>query len=382
MSTFKVPLTTIKAIKPHGNADSLELAQVYDYDVIVPKNIFEVGNTVIYVPVGSVLGPEIEEILFPEGSKITLHNSRVRAIKIRGVVSQGMLVNPFEARIREKIIDLAPLGHYLDHDVAEYLGITKYVEPVQSLPQHMQTNPNANPYKVREFKEYTDIEHGKYYDRVLQDGEMVVITQKLHGTSARYGYFPRPTVSLLDKARKWLGLLPEWHFCWGSRRAQIQAKPGQSHPGFSSEAQGVNFGDVYTKIAVQENLRFKLPKGYSVYGEIVGWGIQKGFLYNCGKDEHNFYVYDVMKDGKYLDYKEAVMFCDSYGLNIVPLLYIGPYSKAEVDSKLTVNNISKETAEGVVVKPLLERSAPSVGRVIFKHINPEYLLLKNNTEFQ
>jgi RNA ligase (TIGR02306 family) len=387
MSTLFVPLTKIQAIRNHDGAERLEIATVSNYDVIIGKGNFEVGDAVIYVPVGSVLSEELEAILFPEGSKVTLNNRRIRAAKIRGIISQGLLIDPADDKIhailqKQFIGQYFNSGGYIGKDVANLLGITKYQEPVKSLPGIMQTNPNANPYKVKEFKEYTDIEHGKYYDRVLQDGEMVVITQKLHGTSARYGWFPRPAISLLDKSRKFLGLLPEWQFCWGSRRSQIQSKPGQSHPGFKSEAQGVEFGDVYTKIAAQEKLRDKIPKGYSVYGEIVGWGIQKGYLYNCGLNKHDFYVYDIMRDGKWLNANEVSFYCKLFNLKQVPELYSGPYSKEKVDEKLTINVISKEIAEGVVVTPAIERSSPSMGRVKLKFINPEYLVLKNNTEFQ
>lgn len=382
MSSLKVPLTYIKEILPHPNAERLEIAKVYDSNVIVPLGVFKAGDEVIYIPDSAVLSEKLESILFEPGSKITLHNRRLRAIKIRGVVSQGMIVNPTMPEIMDMLEKCQPKELAMDSDLSEYLGVTKYSPPVSSLPGLMQTNPNANPYKVKEFKEYTDIEHGKYYDRVLQDGEMVVITQKLHGTSARYGYFPRPAISLLDKARKFLGLLPGWQFCWGSRRSQIQSKPGKSHPGFKSDKHGVDFGDVYTKIAAQENLRFKIPRGYSVYGEIVGWGIQKGYLYNCGLNKHDFYVYDVMYNGNWLDYVDMVGFCIDYNLKMVPQLYYGPYSKEKVDEMLIVNKISLEVAEGVVVGPVIERSSSAIGRVKLKYINPEYLVLKNNTEFQ
>jgi hypothetical protein len=83
MSTFRVSLTKITEINPHPNADALLLAKVYDYDVIIPKNIYNVGDLVIYVPVGSVLSEALEALLFPEGSKIKLTNRRIRAIKIR-----------------------------------------------------------------------------------------------------------------------------------------------------------------------------------------------------------------------------------------------------------------------------------------------------------
>lgn len=383
MSTLKVPITTITEIIPHSNAERLSIAKVLGYEVIIQKDTFKTGDIVIYVPDGAVLSEWLENLLFEPGSKIVLHNRRIKAIKIRGVLSQGMLINPYDPAINVKLSETMKyqIEDAVDRDVAEYLGITKYSPPQKSLPGIMQVNPNANPYKVKEFREYTDVEHGKYYDRVLQDNEMVIITQKLHGTSARYGYFKKPVISILDKALNLFGLLPEWQFCWGSRRCQIQSKPGKTHGGFKSESQGCDFGDVYTKIAVQEKLRQIIPKGYAVYGEIVGWGIQKGYLYNCGKDQHKFYVYDVMENGKWLDYNDRLDFCLTYNLEMCPELYVGPYSKTIVEELLTVNKISKEPNEGVVVEPLIGRNSPACGRIKLKWLNPTYLL-REQSEFQ
>lgn len=378
MSTHRVPITTIREINPHENATNLEIAKVYDYDVIIPKNFYKVNDLVVYVPVGSVLSEELEKLLFPEGSKIRLDKRRIRAIKIRGVISQGMLIDPMV------IPELASNLLVVEEDVSETLGITKYQPPVSEAHKCMQVNQIKNILKNPEFKQYTDIEHGKYYDRnVMATDEEVIITQKLHGTSARYGWFPRPKRSWLDHVKAYFNVLPEWEFCWGSRRCQINSKPNKKHDGFRSEKQGVEFGDVYSKVAKQEHIKIKIPKGFAVYGEIVGWGIQKGYLYNCGMDEHKLWVYDVynVKDKRWLNYDEAKLFCDTFSLTHVPLVYRGPFRKDKVDELLTLNVISKEINEGVVVKPVIERSSSLMGRVILKYINDEYLL-KDQTEFQ
>jgi RNA ligase (TIGR02306 family) len=369
MSTFKVFLTKIKEVLPHPNAKRLEIAKVYDWEVIIGKDQYKVGDIVLYVPVGSVLSEQLETILFPPDSKVRLTKRRIRAIKLRGVVSQGFLINPIHLGVTDNLESL------LEQDFAKDLGIEKYTEPVKSTPKLMQAHQIKNIYKNPEFKQYTDVEHGKYYDRqVMTTGEEVIVTQKLHGTSARYGWFIRPQRTWLDKVRAFFKILPEWEFCWGSRRCQINSKPEKSHDGFKSEAQGVDFGDVYTKIKKQEKLEKLLPKGYAVYGEIVGWGIQKGYLYNCGLNQHKFYVYDVMKDGKWLDYDEAVKFCEEIGLTHVQLMYRGPFVIDNIKPFLEKNPISNEINEGVCVKPVVDRHSPLMGRVVLKYINPEYLL--------
>jgi RNA ligase (TIGR02306 family) len=227
MSTHRVPLTKIREINPHPNADNLEIAKIYDYDVIIPKNFYKVDDLIIYVPVGSVLSESLEALLFPEGSKITLNNRRIRAIKIRSVVSQGMLVDP------GVVPELANVVWEAEMDVAEIVGITKYQPPVSEAAPFMQVNQIKNILKNPEFKQYTDIEHGKYYDRnVMTTDEEVIVTQKLHGTSARFGWFPRPKRNILDRIKAYFNILPEYEWCWGSRRCQINSKPNKKHDGF------------------------------------------------------------------------------------------------------------------------------------------------------
>ena len=89
-----------------------------------------------------------------------------------------------------------------------------------------------------------------------------------------------------------------------------------------------------------------------------------------------------MKDGKWLNFSERMAFCEMTGLQPVPVLFQGPYSKEIVEEKLTVNTISKEPNEGVVVEPAIDRTSPACGRIKLKWLNPEYLLLKDMTEYQ
>jgi RNA ligase (TIGR02306 family) len=71
-SGYKVPLTQILEIKEHPNADRLEIAVVYGFEVVVGKGSYKTGDTVIYIPIDSILPQDLEDHLFPEGSKIKL----------------------------------------------------------------------------------------------------------------------------------------------------------------------------------------------------------------------------------------------------------------------------------------------------------------------
>jgi RNA ligase (TIGR02306 family) len=387
MASFKVPLTRVCEVLPHDNAERLEIVKIYDWLVVTGKGNFNPGDQVVYIPVDSILPPEVEDFLFPMTSKIKLSKHRVRSIKIRGHISQGMVVDPQ---------DFAKLGKSLDayhdeDDLAEYLGITKYEPPDCALPQNLQVKKKpkkGNP----NFTKYTDIENFKWYDRVFQDGEQCYISEKLHGTSFRAGWYLNEANTIWKKVKKFFGLLPDWEFCWGSRNVQIQCK--LYHKGYYNE-------DVYTKMVRKYDLMNKIPQGYAIYGEIVGDGIQKGYTYGCGPGEHKLYVYDVKYTGvkhpqQYLNYQlntddETLgpdhlptfkAFIEGIGLTPVPCLYVGPFKRDILeqhrDGDSTIGG--QKVREGVVLKSVWEANA-ACGRKCLKVISDAYYLQNDNTDF-
>lgn len=393
MSSFAVPITEIREILPHDNATALELAKIYDWQVVVQKGRYKAGDKVIYVPVDSILPSDLENKIFPPESKIKLRNSRVRSIKLRGKISQGMVLDIED--VQEQIFPFQKSWDYEnDLDVAGFLGITKYEPKETEIPGFMRVQPKkkkGNP----EFKKYTDIENFKYYDRMFQDGEEVYVSEKLHGTSFRCGWFPMVADTLWKKVKKYFGYLPEWEFCWGSRTVQIQVKG--SHGGFTSLDQGVCFDDVYTKIVKQYDLKNRLSKGFAIYGEIVGDGIQKGYTYGCKQGEHKLFVYDLMISDQWQDYDMLIDtisgFNDKLGgysdrdpedetklIKIVPMLYVGPFSKDIVDKLRDGDSVigGQKVREGIVIKSAKETTC-SIGRKVLKYVSDAYYL-KNQEE--
>lgn len=387
MSTFKVEIVEIRDVKVHPNAHSLEICEVFGWNVVTQKGRFQTGHLAVYIPVDSLLPWDLEQKLFPPESKVKLHKSRIKSIKLRGQVSQGMLIGLDE-------VDL--FDSTLGEDVTETLKITKYEPPAIELPDHMQAKKkwavNNN------FKKYTDIENFKYYDRNFQDGEMVYISEKLHGTSFRAGWFKNEPNSLWKKVLNFFRMLPEYEFCWGSKNVQIQCK--FYHAGYYDI-------DVYSKIVKQYDLKNCIPKGYAIYGEIVGDGIQKGYTYGCKAGEHKLYVYDIMKDEKYLSYyTEGTTFAGPYegpaddaftlhgpeecfqvmvnqfGLEPVPFLYGGPFDRKIVDGLRDGDSLvgGQKVREGIVIKPVIEQQS-SFGRKVLKYISEAYYMVQDGTDF-
>lgn len=105
-------IRTIADIHPIPNADAIEVALVDGWEcVIAKKDGFKIGDKVVYIEIDSIV-PERPEFEFLRDRKF-----RVRTIKLRGQVSQGLVLP----------ISILPKGNYVsDDDVTEILGIKKY----------------------------------------------------------------------------------------------------------------------------------------------------------------------------------------------------------------------------------------------------------------
>lgn len=387
MSTHRVEVVKIDEILVHPKADRLELAKISGWQVVIGKGDFRVGQLAVYIPVDSILPNSLEIRLFPVGSKITLKKGRIRSIKIRSMMSQGMIIPLVE--VKEELVttgkfdqlptnDLGQSVFTEGDDLAEILGVIKYEPPEpefgggSGIRAKMASKNQINP----NFKKYTDIENIKWYTGVFEEGEQVYISEKMHGTSARYGWVPRHYQGFLAPVRAAvmgflakLGVVKPYQFIFGSRNCQLHTGSNQS---WYKE-------DVYSKILLQEDIKARLQPGECVYGEIVGHRIQKNYTYGCKEGEHKFFVYDVMVDGKWLDYPAFNRWCSRTGLSPVPRLYVGPWSQ-EVhmkyrDGDSTVD--SQKIREGIVIKPVVD--ADSIcGRKVLKSISDAYYLEDNS----
>lgn len=363
-STFAVTVQDIKALENHPNADRLELATILGWQCVVQKGALKVGDKVVYFPIDSILPQDIEEKIFGPDSKVKLTKSRVKTIKLRGAISQGLAVPLTVFGLKASI----PVGE----DLTEAFKVKKYEPPAKDLPAHMGVkkekaleNPN--------FHKYGGIENFKNYPDVFKDEELVEITEKIHGTHFRCGYVKTVANTLWKKILKFFGKLPEYEFVYGSNNVQLQ------HRWLNSTYYDTN---VYAKITMQYNLKDILKPGEVLHGEIYGSGIQKGYTYGCKEGEHKLVVFDIKKDGEYLGTRDFQEFVQSRNLPSVPVLYNGPFSKTHAKSLTVGNSVlepTQKTREGVVIKPILNEKC-LMGRKMLKLISDEYLL-GDNTDF-
>ena len=124
-----------------------------------------------------------------------------------------------------------------------------------------------------------------------------------------------------------------------------------------------------------------------LYGEVYGPSVQS-FHYGLVQSELGYQCFDIMIDGKYLDTHLFNALCSIYEIPRVPLLRQFPFSLEKVrtlsEGKTSLNHehqTEHHIREGVVVKPVEERSHPKVGRCIFKYVSDDYLFSKK-TDFQ
>lgn len=361
MSTFKVPVTKILAVNPHPNADRLELATVYGFQVVVQKGKYSPGDVVIYIPIDSVLPPNVEAALFGPDSKIKLNKSRVKQIRIRQFPSQGMIASPDSLLNGEDKLTL-------EDDLSVTLGITKYEPPEPDYGPRVQQKRDR-PLENPRFHKYGGLENIKWYPNLFKEGEQVQVTEKLHGTNCRATKQPTVKNTLLKKIKGLLGLLPKYEYCYGSNNVQLQHRSGRA--GFYGD-------DVYAKALKRAGAEDRLKNGETIYGEVIGPGIQKGYDY--GLTEHRFVLFDVKvtrEDGsqEFLSPLEAEEYALDRGFEYVPVLYTGPFSVDKVE-ELSVGcsmyHPIEKVREGCVVKSVENYSTGGTKKAL-KVINPAYL---------
>lgn len=358
MSQLIVEVVRINDITKHPNADTLSIATVKGWNCIFKTGDFNTGDLAIYVPIDAVLPDNLVELYKLEYLK---GGSRVRSVKLRGVLSQGLLLT-------------IPQGYKFSEgqDVADALKITKWEPP---LPSYQQVGTPGKPNQNRpnpNFKRYTDIDNVKNYQNVFKDGDMCVITEKIHGTNFRAGLIP-----LADTAPTLWGKIKLWwqkfrghthEFVVGSHNVQLVGDNPQFYD-----------GNLYWNTARKYDLEAVLPMGYVLFGEIYGAGVQD---LTYGMNGVDVAFFDLMIDGQYVEFDKFMEFCKAYNLPTAPVLYRGAYSKELLDKHTNGKSVlcPSQIREGCVVRSIPECNDLHIGRKILKSVSEAYLLRKNGTE--
>ena len=90
MSKLHVEVCAIASVEKHPNADRLDLVKVKDWQCIVGRDNFKVGDLIVFCPIDSIIPSNLIEEYKLEYLK---KDGRVKTVKLRQVLSQGLILN-------------------------------------------------------------------------------------------------------------------------------------------------------------------------------------------------------------------------------------------------------------------------------------------------
>lgn len=317
----------IKSLESIEGADAIEKAQVLGWQLVVKKGEFKVGDFCVYCEIDSLL-PDKPEFAFLKPRKM-----RIKTVKLRGQVSQGICFP----------LSVLPEGTPISEgmEVTEILGITKYEPAIPAFLEGVMKGrfpsfiPKTDEPRVQNMQDFLD----------QYKGEKCYITEKIDGSSVTYYYRNG-----------------EFGVC--SRNMELVEDDKNSLWKYAREAD------------IENKLR-SLNKNLALQGEIVGENIQKNTLKLKSQTVFFFNVFDI-DAYKYLDFKEYISLIKSMDLNTVPIVE-EEYTLENDINKLVEKSIGKSLInpqgwrEGIVIRSHKEQFINGE-RFSFKAVNPKFLL--------
>ncbi len=326
-----VSIQKIKSLEPIKGADAIEKAQVLGWQLVVKKGEFKVGDLCVYCEIDSIM-PDKPEFAFLKPRKM-----RIRTVKLRGQVSQGIC---FKLSVLPKGIKIAE-----DLDVTEIMGVEKYEAPIPaSLSGIMKGKfpsfiPKTDETRVQILQDLLD----------KNQGAKCYISEKLDGSSVTY-------------------YMKDGEFGVCSRNLEFIEDDENS------------IWKVARELDLENKLR-SLNKNYALQAEIVGESIQKNTLKLRGQTVFFFNVFDI-DAYKYLDFDDFTAFLQSLELASVPIIEKEYILENDIN-KFVEMSIRKSLinpngwCEGIVIRSHKEQFINNE-RLSFKAINPKFLLKYDN----
>jgi RNA ligase (TIGR02306 family) len=338
MSSLVVEVVRVDKVREHAGATQLEIAEVLGWQVVVKKGEWQAGDLGIYFPLDTVLPAkwtdEFGVTKYCQPIKYDEGKYRIRCAKLRGESSFGLLVPVSET---DKV---SPLTYGMPgDDVTHLFGAEKYIPPVKATAGDAESD---HPL----FVQYTDIESLRNFPDIFELDEHVIVFEKVDGMNVRLGIIEGIKMAGSHTLRR---KEPEDY------RTSLYWAPWLM-PGVTE---------------LMEDLA-KDHKVVILFGEAFGPGIQS-LQYDL--KEPSFLAFDLYLDGRYVDVEEFFELTGEYGVRIVPEIRRCCYSVDRIREIAGGKSlIARHIKEGVVVRPVHERTDPRVGRCILKWKSDEYLL--------
>lgn len=276
----------VSSLSPIEGADAIEKATVDGWNVVVKKGEYKQGDLCVYFEIDSLL-PIREEFEFLRKSSYKKNADgkdgfRLRTIKLRGQVSQGLLM-PLTI-LSNDIISSTGYADLLGADVTETLGVVKYEPPI----------PACLAGKVKgqfpSFVPKTDEERIQNLSHIIYElySEGFNVTEKLDGSSTTY-------------------YLKDGQFGVCSRNLELL------------EDEGNTLWRVARELDIESKLR-SLEINIAIQGEMIGEGIQGNPYKMIGQTIKFYNAFDIDKS-EYLTFNDFKSLIRSLGLETVPVIF-------------------------------------------------------------
>lgn len=313
-----VRVTIIYGVSQHPNADLLDIGTVDGgYPVITKRGEYRDGDTVVYVPVDTMVPTDGEFAWLGKGAQ-----HRVKAKRLRGVFSMGLVLP-------------ALAGDSVGDVVGERYGMSKYEPPAEQGANDglLDKHPVGIDVPIYDIEGWR-----KYSAEVFTDPEeIVVVTEKLHGANARFMF--------------WEGRLRV-----GSR-TQWKLLEGESP--WSRVAKACGLAEVCES----------LGEGVVIFGEVLG---VQDLRYGVDSANPGFRIFDVLDAKTYRWWNDAEI--DTVPVPRVPVLYRGPVKGVDLAWAEGKSTLANHVREGFVITPVQQRFSTALGgRAILKLQGEGYL---------
>ena len=363
MAFFNVTMEVISKIEPIPGADKIVKVSMSNlaFAVVAGKDIFSVGETVLYYPIDSVIPQSIQEQLGVAGRLSGSAKNRVKTVRLKMCYSQGligkfsliepMLVSQYGVDWAEKAIEIKP------SEITEFLGVTKYEPPV--IPDKAgNLKPLPNGLSVY------DIEGcERFYVPLEKMMDMSVwVLEKLEGSNGSVSYDPISDVIFVNQ-----------------RRHTIEEVEGHQHTWWTI-ARKQGFIEFVTVVGKQNN------KPTTIYFEVVGPGWQ-GNIYHLPKCVG--YIFDMKIGDSFVNKGDMFKMLDNFfgkgNYLHAPILSSDKTLRQWLDGKTIVEASNGESKlyptlrEGIVITPHVEQDDEVLGgRFILKQRCQIYLSKNEN----
>lgn len=175
MSRVMAKIVKIDSISPIKDADAIEVARVGGWNVVIKKGEYNTGDLVVYCEIDSWIPHDIAPFL-SKGQEPKEYDgvkgNRLRTVKLRGVLSQGLILH--------RTVALDKVGEIHEGmDVSKLLGIQKYEPPIPAQLQGQMKGPFPTYIpKTDQARVQNLVEEVKVHKH-----ELFEVTIKLDGTS-------------------------------------------------------------------------------------------------------------------------------------------------------------------------------------------------------